>query len=103
LFSKKSTADWWLISQTNRAYPEEASLVLRLGLLCSHPSPNRRPTMRQVIQYLDGRMVFPDLSPAYFGFTDMERMYSRNHLNQDMQSHMSSTSMGTISDLSGGR
>ncbi|CAL5018108.1 unnamed protein product [Urochloa decumbens] len=36
--------------------PQEVSLVLlKLGLLCSHPMPNRRPTMRQVIQYLDRR------------------------------------------------
>ncbi|KAG2651054.1 hypothetical protein PVAP13_1NG074538 [Panicum virgatum] len=33
---------------------DEVSLVLKLGLLCSHPLPNRRPTMRQVMQYLVG-------------------------------------------------
>ncbi|CAL5035393.1 unnamed protein product [Urochloa decumbens] len=87
----------------DRYNPQEVSLVLKLGLLCSHPMPNRRPTMRQVIQYLDGNTVLPDLSPAYLGFTEMEAIYSRNYLNQGMQSCTSYTSMGTISDLSGGR
>jgi serine/threonine protein kinase len=31
---------------------EEIELVLKLGLLCSHPSPNARPCMRLVMQYL---------------------------------------------------
>ncbi|CAN6199555.1 unnamed protein product [Urochloa humidicola] len=81
--------------------PDEVSLVLKLGLLCSHPLPNARPTMRQVMQYLDGDMVIPDLSPEYFGFTAMERMYSRE-FNKNTAC-VSSTSMGAISDLSGGR
>nr|CAB3494299.1 unnamed protein product [Digitaria exilis] len=84
------------IIQVGGYNPEEVSLVLKLGLLCSHPLPSGRPTMRQVIQYLDGNLILPDLSQAYFSFTEM---YSWNYLN-----HMSSTSsMGTFSDLSGGR
>ncbi|CBI18127.3 unnamed protein product, partial [Vitis vinifera] len=31
---------------------EEVELVLRLGLFCSHPRPEARPTMRQVTRYL---------------------------------------------------
>ncbi|KAF0905892.1 hypothetical protein E2562_008920 [Oryza meyeriana var. granulata] len=57
--------------------PDEVSLVLKLGLLCSHPLPNSRPTMRRVTQYLDGDVALPDLSPAYLSFTSLERMYSR--------------------------
>ncbi|XP_020677476.1 L-type lectin-domain containing receptor kinase IV.2-like [Dendrobium catenatum] len=33
--------------------PEEVELVLKLGLLCSQPSPNVRPSMRQVVQILN--------------------------------------------------
>ncbi|MCL7025669.1 hypothetical protein MKW94_000348 [Papaver nudicaule] len=33
---------------------EEIELVLKLGLLCSHTNTDLRPTMRQVIQYLNG-------------------------------------------------
>ncbi|CAM0145356.1 unnamed protein product [Urochloa decumbens] len=82
--------------------PDEVSLVLKLGLLCSHPLSNARPTMRQVMQYLDGDMVLPDLSPEYFGFTAMERMYSRKFTKNTMPC-VSSTSMGVVSDISGGR
>ncbi|KAM6600414.1 hypothetical protein CsatA_020023 [Cannabis sativa] len=31
---------------------EEVSLVLNLGLLCSHPHPACRPSMRRIVQYL---------------------------------------------------
>ncbi|XP_027164351.1 L-type lectin-domain containing receptor kinase IV.1-like [Coffea eugenioides] len=41
---------------------EEAELVLKLGLLCSHSEPNLRPSMRQVLLYLEGSVALPDLS-----------------------------------------
>ncbi|XP_050203927.1 L-type lectin-domain containing receptor kinase IV.2-like [Mercurialis annua] len=40
---------------------EEMELVLKLGLLCAHSTPAVRPTMRQVMQYLDGKAVIPDI------------------------------------------
>ncbi|KAJ0981867.1 hypothetical protein J5N97_010122 [Dioscorea zingiberensis] len=40
---------------------EELELVLKLGLLCTHPSPTARPSMRQVTQLLHGDIPFPDL------------------------------------------
>ncbi|CAL4944608.1 unnamed protein product [Urochloa decumbens] len=40
---------------------EEVCLTLKLGLLCSHPLPRERPSMRQVAQYLDGGAAFPEL------------------------------------------
>ncbi|KAM0850446.1 hypothetical protein ACQ4PT_053077 [Festuca glaucescens] len=68
---------------------DKISLVLKLALFCSHPLANGRPTMRQVMQYLDGDLVLPDLSPAYLSFTMLERMYDGD--------------FGAISQLSGGR
>nr|XP_027120630.1 L-type lectin-domain containing receptor kinase IV.1-like [Coffea arabica] len=41
---------------------EEAELVLKLGCLCSHSEPNLRPSMRQVLLYLEGSVALPDLS-----------------------------------------
>ncbi|KAH7531119.1 hypothetical protein ACOSQ2_025200 [Xanthoceras sorbifolium] len=41
---------------------EQLELVLKLGLFCSHPNPDTRPSMRQVMQYLDGDAKF-DVSP----------------------------------------
>ncbi|KAA8543837.1 hypothetical protein F0562_021986 [Nyssa sinensis] len=40
---------------------EEMELVLKLGLLCSHPNPAARPSMRQVMQYLDGDAILPEI------------------------------------------
>ncbi|XP_039137030.1 L-type lectin-domain containing receptor kinase SIT2-like [Dioscorea cayenensis subsp. rotundata] len=39
---------------------EELELVLKLGLLCSHPLPTARPSMRRVIQLLHGDILLPD-------------------------------------------
>ncbi|KAK3415768.1 hypothetical protein EUGRSUZ_H01491 [Eucalyptus grandis] len=43
---------------------EEMEFVLKLGLMCSHPSPSMRPSMRQVLQYLEGDLPMPELSYA---------------------------------------
>ncbi|KAH7665058.1 Non-specific serine/threonine protein kinase protein [Dioscorea alata] len=39
---------------------EELELVLKLGLLCSHPLPTARPSMRRVAQLLHGDIPLPD-------------------------------------------
>ncbi|KAL4378708.1 hypothetical protein GQ457_02G039470 [Hibiscus cannabinus] len=39
---------------------QEAELVLKLGLLCSHPVAAARPSMSSVISYLDGVAALPD-------------------------------------------
>ncbi|CAK9142173.1 unnamed protein product [Ilex paraguariensis] len=44
---------------------KEIELVLKLGLLCSHYNPVTRPSMRQVMQYLDGEAILPEV------FTDI--------------------------------
>jgi len=41
---------------------EEVELVLKLGLLCSHSEPLARPSMRQVVQYLERDTPLPDFS-----------------------------------------
>ncbi|KAJ3669319.1 hypothetical protein LUZ60_011269 [Juncus effusus] len=46
---------------------KEAALVLKLGLLCSHPEPTTRPSIRQVVQILVGNEQMPDLSSLIFG------------------------------------
>lgn len=39
---------------------EEAEIVLKLGLLCSHAIAATRPSMSTVVQYLEGRAQLPD-------------------------------------------
>ncbi|KAF8033339.1 hypothetical protein BT93_D2064 [Corymbia citriodora subsp. variegata] len=41
---------------------EEMELVLKLGLMCSHPEPLMRPSTRQVLHYLEGDIPTPELS-----------------------------------------
>ncbi|KAF5471639.1 hypothetical protein F2P56_008416 [Juglans regia] len=38
---------------------EEVELVLKLGLLCSHSAPAARPSMRQILQYLEADVPPP--------------------------------------------
>ncbi|VAH28445.1 unnamed protein product [Triticum turgidum subsp. durum] len=68
--------------------PDKVSLVLKLALLCSHPLPTARPTMRQVMQYLDGDKLLPDLSPSYLSFSMLERMYN-GEFNQNVMPYSS--------------
>ncbi|XP_031256697.1 probable L-type lectin-domain containing receptor kinase I.6 [Pistacia vera] len=42
---------------------EQMELVLKLGLFCSHPNPAARPSMRQVMQNLDGDVMLPHITP----------------------------------------
>ncbi|XP_010685700.2 L-type lectin-domain containing receptor kinase SIT2-like [Beta vulgaris subsp. vulgaris] len=44
---------------------EEMELVLKLGLHCSHPKPEARPSMRQVGQFLHKDAVLPDVPVDY--------------------------------------
>ncbi|KAM0937359.1 putative protein kinase RLK-Pelle-L-LEC family [Dioscorea sansibarensis] len=44
---------------------DEMKLVLELGLLCSHPLPALRPSMKQVVQCLNGDAQLPPLSHAF--------------------------------------
>ena len=46
---------------------DDLELVLKLGLLCSHPDPLRRPSMRQVVQILEGAAPAPEMSPDDLG------------------------------------
>jgi serine/threonine protein kinase len=78
---------------------EEVELVLKLGLLCSHPSPNARPRMRLVMQYLERDAVLPaDLQP--------DTLLSSIGLCQDNemhQQHAISCPTMAITDISRGR
>ncbi|XP_073114698.1 L-type lectin-domain containing receptor kinase SIT2-like isoform X1 [Elaeis guineensis] len=53
---------------------KEMELVLKLGLLCSHPDPMARPSMRQVVQSLEGDAPLPAMSTdALFTSTSTQR------------------------------
>lgn len=45
--------------------PYEVELVLTLGLICAHPQPECRPTMRRVVEVLFGDASLPKLPPDF--------------------------------------
>ncbi|CAN6863064.1 unnamed protein product [Brassica oleracea] len=47
--------------------PEEVEMVMKLGLLCSNIVPESRPTMEQVVLYLNNNLPLPDFSPYTVG------------------------------------
>ncbi|XP_028783465.1 L-type lectin-domain containing receptor kinase IV.1-like [Neltuma alba] len=92
---------------------EEGELVLKLGLMCSNLRSEYRPSMRQVVQYLNMEVPLPDLplplplpSPSGRGFT-----YGSQQDFDDIQMSFASSSMDGYfsrtsipeSILSGGR
>ncbi|KAH1045565.1 hypothetical protein J1N35_036349 [Gossypium stocksii] len=46
----------------------EAILVIKLGLMCSNEEPEARPTMKQVVRYLEGEVALPELVPSPGGY-----------------------------------
>uniref|UniRef100_A0ACD5XBH2 Uncharacterized protein n=1 Tax=Avena sativa TaxID=4498 RepID=A0ACD5XBH2_AVESA len=74
---------------------DEACLVLKLGLLCSHQSATARPSMWHVMQYLNRDLPFPELSSS--------DMVQSEAADSPVAYYQSVASNGTMSGLSGGR
>jgi serine/threonine protein kinase len=76
---------------------EEIELVLKLGLLCSHPLPNARPSMRLVMQYLQRDAHLPsELEPNSLLNIGLVQ-------DQMLDQHAMSCPATVITDLSKGR
>ncbi|KAL6856003.1 hypothetical protein ACP4OV_018805 [Aristida adscensionis] len=84
---------------------QEATLVLKLGLMCAHPMPDVRPSMRRVMQYLDSSQSVPDLPPSYMSYTMMALMQSEGFDSFVISSnpYTSSNDASSITVLSEGR
>lgn len=83
---------------------EEAELVLKLGLLCSHPSPASRPSMRLVMQYLCGDVLLPAMPESYRSirsFSEMQVEGDQLDENPLLRQYLSVQT--SITGLSGGR
>jgi hypothetical protein len=82
---------------------DEACLVLKLGLLCLHPFPSSRPSMRDVMQYLNGEIPLPELRPTPLSL-GMQGLMQDNGFNTSVMSYPQlMSSFNAMSDLSGGR
>ncbi|KAK4606572.1 hypothetical protein RGQ29_000700 [Quercus rubra] len=75
---------------------EEMELVLKLGLLCSHTVPAARPSIRQVMQFLDGNANLPELpdGSTFFG------TFKGNEEHDYLLSLPSSSGKGSAASLS---
>ncbi|CAJ2670404.1 unnamed protein product [Trifolium pratense] len=81
---------------------DEVELVLKLGLLCSHSEPLARPSMRQVMQYLERDIPLPDLSLLSLSSFGLTFGYQEQEVVKDKTMSHISVSV-TESLLSGGR
>uniref|UniRef100_A0ACD5WMU0 Uncharacterized protein n=1 Tax=Avena sativa TaxID=4498 RepID=A0ACD5WMU0_AVESA len=82
----------------------EVCFALKLGLLCSHPFKDARPTMRQVMHYFDGDATTPDITPSHANFEMLAMMQTEGFDPYVMSYPSSITSHGTATSmLSGGR
>ncbi|KAF7037954.1 hypothetical protein CFC21_048216 [Triticum aestivum] len=82
---------------------DEACLVLKLGLLCSQPFASTRPSMHQVMQYLNGDMPLPEFAPTDMSFSMQALMENRGFNPSSVSNPQLMTSIATLSGLSGGR
>ncbi|RVW69781.1 Lectin-domain containing receptor kinase VI.3 [Vitis vinifera] len=80
---------------------EEVELVLRLGLFCSHPRPEARPTMRQVTRYLSRDDPLPIVddwaAPDSSRFSDISPRFLQIVSTDTIASSCPSSSVGYIS------
>ena len=60
---------------------DELELVLKLGLLCSLSEPLARPSMRQVVRYLERDVDLPDLSVLSLSSTGLTFGHGRDFDN----------------------
>lgn len=83
---------------------DEVCLVLKLGLWCSHPYNNARPSMQHIMEYLDGDTPLPELRSTHFSF-NVTALLKNKCFDPHIMAYPPSSvvSIGTISDLSGGR
>ncbi|KAF9601006.1 hypothetical protein IFM89_014991 [Coptis chinensis] len=88
---------------------EEMELVLKLGLLCSHSVPAARPSMRQVVQFLDKDVPLLELSSFGFnagsltcGQEGFDEFVSSSYPSTDLINYLGSSSVAESLLSSGG-
>ncbi|GAA0178731.1 hypothetical protein LIER_42186 [Lithospermum erythrorhizon] len=81
---------------------QQAEMVLKLGLLCSNSEAIARPSMRQVLLYLEGAVALPDLSSLGISANGVT-FASRDGFEDFAFSHSLSSSSAAESSIFGGR
>ncbi|XP_039131224.1 L-type lectin-domain containing receptor kinase SIT2-like [Dioscorea cayenensis subsp. rotundata] len=70
---------------------DEKKLVLELGLLCSHTLPALRPSMKQVVQCLNGDAQLPSLSSLAFSNFNLLALQKNEGFDKYVLSHPNSS------------
>ncbi|KAF8772297.1 hypothetical protein HU200_005889 [Digitaria exilis] len=78
---------------------DQVSLALHVGLLCSHPFKDARPSMRQVLQFLDGGALSLELTPTHKNFEMLTLMQNEGFDPYILSYPSTMTGHGSISDL----
>ncbi|XP_062172512.1 L-type lectin-domain containing receptor kinase SIT2-like [Alnus glutinosa] len=82
---------------------EEMELVLKLGLLCSHAIPSARPSMKQVVQFLDGDADLRELPHYNASFDAITSKESYDFLSFPFSQASAPSMSSTDSFVRGGR
>jgi len=78
----------------------EVELVLKLGLLCSNPTPAARPSMPQLVRFLEGDTTPPELPQSYLSFRTLF-LVQNEHFSGYVRSLSSTVSGSLNSDIPG--
>ncbi|KAL0735150.1 hypothetical protein Bca4012_011360 [Brassica carinata] len=76
---------------------EEVKMLLKLGMLCSQSNPEDRPSMRDIVQYLEGNVTVPSITIDTSGFG------MPNLSNETATSSLANFSFEDVTVLFGGR
>ena len=77
---------------------QEMERVMHLGLLCAYPEPKTRPTMRQVVNVLEGKNEVEDSEIENMDTYLLQQLKSRDILSEYSQ-YFSYTSHPTFQDI----
>ncbi|CDY54246.1 hypothetical protein HID58_088275 [Brassica napus] len=81
---------------------EEVKMLLKLGMLCSQSNPENRPSMRLIVQYLEGNVTVPSISYDTSGF-GMPNISNETVTQQPGTSSLANFSFEDVTVLYGGR
>ncbi|CAH8306303.1 unnamed protein product [Eruca vesicaria subsp. sativa] len=81
---------------------EEVKMLLKIGMLCSQSNPENRPSMRLIVQYLEGNVIVPDISYDTSGF-GMPNISNETVTQQPETSSSANFSFEDVTVLFGGR
>ncbi|CAK9185343.1 unnamed protein product [Ilex paraguariensis] len=82
---------------------EEMELVLKVGLLCSHPLPAIRPSISQVLMYLTSHASMPENLDALLSTLESWKGLNDTMLNHCVSETKNSRPLLTITELFTGR